>query len=185
MKIDEGPIFEGRLKIRKREDIKDDKSSKKDKKLINSKENLPEGHVDFEKMYKDLMNLQINIDSFNREAEDLLEKNKDEIQSIYDKWQAKYNEISEKFNDDTKELLNEFDVKRKELEKLIDNKDISKYTDKMKKLYEEMQKKWDNCRQEYSENESKAKEQEEREVNKQNKDYNSKLMDLKKKYNLK
>ena len=182
--VDEGPIYNSRIRKGRREDIKED-NHKKEKKLIESRENLPEGHFDFTKMYKGLENLQIKIDNFNREAEDLLQKNREEIRLIYNKSQVKYEEISKKFNEDTKKLLDEFDVKRKELEKLVKDDNVSKFTDKMKKLYEEMQKKWEECKQEYEDNEKKVKEQEEKEIKKNNKEYNLRLIELKKKYNLK
>ena len=183
--IDDGPIYNGRLRIRKRENIKEEKSNKKDKKLIESKEKLPEGHIDFDNINKEWTDFQIRIENFNKEAQDLIEKDMEEIKSVSEKCQIKYNKISEEFNESTKKLMEEFDSKRKELEKLIEKNDISKYTDKMRKLYEEMQPKWDKCRQEYSENEKKAKEQQLKEIKKINTEYNSKILELKKKYKLK
>ena len=161
--VDEGPIYNSRIRKGRREDIKED-NHKKEKKLIESRENLPEGHFDFTEMYKGLENLQIKIDNFNREAEDLLQKNREEIRLIYNKSQVKYEEISKK---------------------IVKDDNVSKFTDKMKKLYEEMQKKWEECKQEYEDNEKKVKEQEEKEIKKNNKEYNSRLIELKKKYNLK
>lgn len=181
--VDEGPIYKSRIRKGRREDIKEDRN-KKDKKLIESKENLPEGHFDFTEMYKGLENLQIKIDNFNREAEDLLQRNREEIKFIYNESQEKYEEISKKFNEATKNLLDEFDVKRKEIEKTVKDNEISKFTDKMKKLYEEMQTKWENCKKQYEDNEKNVKQQEEKEIKRKSKEYNCKLQDLKKKYNL-
>ena len=177
---DNGPIFNKTLRKNKREDIKEEKTKKNE----DVKKGLPEGNAIFNQMHKDLEDLQIKIDSFNREVEDLSQKNRINLSLIYDKCQVKYEEISKKFNEKTKELLDEFDIRRKELEKFAKKEDILKYTSKMKKLYGEMQEKWEELKKDYAENEKKAKELEEKEIKKIKREYNLKLAELKKKYNL-
>ncbi len=183
-KIDEGPIYNKKIK-NKREDIKEEKISKKEKKIIDSRKNLSEGQKYLNEKYKDIENMQTKIGNFNMEVELLLQSNKEQIDTIYKNAQAKYEVILEKFNKETKLLLDEFDERRKEIEKLAKNNNIKKYEEDMKKLYVEMQEKWEKCRNEYSESEKKRKLKEENDIKKNNKAYNIKLEELKEKYNLK
>lgn len=180
--IDDGPIYNGSIRINRREDIKEEKLSKQEKEIIESKKNLPEGQEDFNKKYKELENMQVDINNFNAESETLLQQNREAINNIYKKYLEKKEKNLSDFNDEIKAILDEFDEKRKEIEKTFKENDIEKYTEKIKKLYNEMQNKWVKNKLNYEEKESQIKELEQKEIKKYNKEYNNKLENLRKKY---